>query len=594
LASDQSTLTVSGTVTANAGTGTFNIQQSNITADYDTGAGTQNLTMFGIALPASGGAVAGGTATNPIRTDPTGTTTQPVSGTVTANAGSGTFNIQANASVNVNQIAGAAVSTAASGTQLVGIADGAGGALTSNSTTFTAKKGLDANILGTLGTAFTTPGFVDIKGADGNVFVRQATASNLNAQVVGTVASGASDSGNPVKVGGIFNTTQPTVTTGQRVDAQMTARGAAIVSTGVDVFHVTVDAMPTTTVTGTITANQGGAPWSENITQFGGVSVNTGTGASGTGTPRVTVANDSAVIMQGGAKGTTTVAAVTSTASGVNHQPLDVAIYDAAGAQITSFGGGTQYAENTTQATATGTVALGKNTSNVVFPLQLDTNKNLEVGGGSANGTALTASENPVLSGGSDQGWGPGLPPGAAPSKRVAYVDLYGRQHIICDNCGGQPVVNIPTANGLGRTIAAAIPIAGSLGQQITATGNALDVNVKYGDPCSGRHYPISISQTASSVLLKDTPGAITICSGMVVASDAETLSLVMGQGTTCATNTVAVIGGTTAAAGTSLSANNGWAVPNIGTLRSAGDICLLQSGAGTVAGYLSVALSAY
>src|SRR5205085_7419115 len=56
-------------------------QQSNVTADYDTGAGTQNLTMFGVALPASGGAVAGGTSTNPVRTDPTGTTTQPVSGT---------------------------------------------------------------------------------------------------------------------------------------------------------------------------------------------------------------------------------------------------------------------------------------------------------------------------------------------------------------------------------------------------------------------------------------------------------------------------------------------------------------------------------
>lgn len=78
---------VSGTVTANAGTGTFTNQQSNVTSDYDTGAGTQTMTMFGVALPASGGAVAGGTAANPVRTDPTGTTTQPVSGAVTANAG---------------------------------------------------------------------------------------------------------------------------------------------------------------------------------------------------------------------------------------------------------------------------------------------------------------------------------------------------------------------------------------------------------------------------------------------------------------------------------------------------------------------------
>lgn len=63
------------------------------TSDYDTGAGTDTVTMFGLALPASGGAVQGGTSTNPVRTDPTGTTTQPVSGTVTANLAAGTNNI---------------------------------------------------------------------------------------------------------------------------------------------------------------------------------------------------------------------------------------------------------------------------------------------------------------------------------------------------------------------------------------------------------------------------------------------------------------------------------------------------------------------
>lgn len=70
---------VSGTITANAGSGTFPNQQSNVQADYDSGAGTQNMTMFGMALPASGGSVPGGTSSNPLRTDPTGTTIQPVS-----------------------------------------------------------------------------------------------------------------------------------------------------------------------------------------------------------------------------------------------------------------------------------------------------------------------------------------------------------------------------------------------------------------------------------------------------------------------------------------------------------------------------------
>lgn len=65
--------------------------------DYDTGGGTVNQGTVGIALPASGGPVAGGTSTNPIRVDPTGTTTQPVSGTVS---------ITANSAVNVSQING--------------------------------------------------------------------------------------------------------------------------------------------------------------------------------------------------------------------------------------------------------------------------------------------------------------------------------------------------------------------------------------------------------------------------------------------------------------------------------------------------------
>jgi len=48
-------------------------------------------------------------------------------------------------------------------------------------------------------------------------------------------------------------------------------------------------------VSGTVTANQGGAPWSANVTQFGGNAIVTGTGAGGNGIPRVTVSNDSIV-----------------------------------------------------------------------------------------------------------------------------------------------------------------------------------------------------------------------------------------------------------------------------------------------------------
>lgn len=49
-------------------------------------------------------------------------------------------------------------------------------------------------------------------------------------QVQGNVASGSADSGNPVKVGGVFNTTPPTLTTGQRGDLQLDSSGNARVS----------------------------------------------------------------------------------------------------------------------------------------------------------------------------------------------------------------------------------------------------------------------------------------------------------------------------------------------------------------------------
>jgi hypothetical protein len=70
--------------------------------------------------------------------------------------------------------------------------------------------------------------------------------------VGGNVASAATDSGNPVKIGAVFLTTQPTVTNNQRVNLQATNRGALIVSTGVDSFNIN-------NITGTISLPTGAA-----------------------------------------------------------------------------------------------------------------------------------------------------------------------------------------------------------------------------------------------------------------------------------------------------------------------------------------------
>lgn len=68
--------------------------------------------------------------------------------------------------------------------------------------------------------------------------------------VVGAAASGAAKSGNPVQIGSVFNTTQPTVTNGQAVESQATARGGLIVATGVDAFNIT-------NITGTVSLPTG-------------------------------------------------------------------------------------------------------------------------------------------------------------------------------------------------------------------------------------------------------------------------------------------------------------------------------------------------
>jgi hypothetical protein len=112
-------------------------------------------------------------------TQPVSLTSTTITGTVAVTQSTSPWVISFTAPQHVIIDSGTTAATQ-SGTWNIRIQDGAGNALTTNSTTYTAKFALDGNLLGTLGTAFTTPGFVDIKGADGNVFVRQATGTNLH------------------------------------------------------------------------------------------------------------------------------------------------------------------------------------------------------------------------------------------------------------------------------------------------------------------------------------------------------------------------------------------------------------------------------
>ncbi len=81
---------------------------------------------------------------------------------------------------------------------------------------------------------YTSPPTATIEGAwlsqlcdaNGRQVVTSPTGATAS-QVQGTIASGATDSTNPVKVGGVYNSTLPTFTNGQRGDVQIGTRGSA-------------------------------------------------------------------------------------------------------------------------------------------------------------------------------------------------------------------------------------------------------------------------------------------------------------------------------------------------------------------------------
>lgn len=114
-------------------------------------------------------------------------------------------------------------------------------------------------------------------------------------------------SGAPVRIDPTGSTTQPVsaaslpLPTGAATAAKQPALGTAG-SASTDVITVQgiasmtalkVDASATTQpVSGTVTANQGGAPWSANVTQLAGTAVDVNSGNKSAGTLRVVIATD--------------------------------------------------------------------------------------------------------------------------------------------------------------------------------------------------------------------------------------------------------------------------------------------------------------
>jgi len=236
----------SGTLTTDASGSTVTIQSN----------ASMNLTQVGGSAVVTGTGVSGLGIPRVTVSSDSFPTTQQVGGTVTANAGTGTFNIQGNASVNLNQVGG----TALSGANVVDVPNAAfkvncvtgctaGGTFTDNSA-FTAGATSESNIGGVFndGLAAVTSGNAAATRITPNRALHVNLRDNTGAEL-GTPA-------NPVHIDPVGTTPQP--------------------------------------VSGTV-ATTPPANASTNVTQFGGSAISTGTGASGAGIPRVTVSNDSSL-----------------------------------------------------------------------------------------------------------------------------------------------------------------------------------------------------------------------------------------------------------------------------------------------------------
>lgn len=227
---------VSGTVTANAGSGTMAVSASALPLPSGAATATnQTATHSAAGTPDSTAETIQGNASGvPVPVSVSGSAT--VSGTVTANAGTGTFAISASA---LPLPAGAATAThqtethsnaGTPNTTAVTVQGNASGIAVPVSGTFwQATQPISGTITANVGTGTQAGNLTQIAGT---APVTGGVAGLL--AVGGPVASAGSNADNPIKIGGVFNTTQPTVTTGEVVDSQATAHGALIVATGVD------------------------------------------------------------------------------------------------------------------------------------------------------------------------------------------------------------------------------------------------------------------------------------------------------------------------------------------------------------------------
>lgn len=246
---DNTSIAVTGTITANIGTTNGLALDTTVSGLQNsigsTTSGQKGELILAAATTAAPTYTTGQsnplslTTTGLLRVDGSGVT-QPVSGTVTANAGTGNFNVAQSGTWTV-QPGNTANTTAwlVTGTggtfPVTGTVSSNQGAPNSvgNAWPIKVTDGTDTAAVAAASTpaAATDQALVVSVSPNSPATVVQATASNLNTQAVGSIANGSADAGNPVKIGAYaVNANRTRVSNGNRSDITCDLAGRQIVT----------------------------------------------------------------------------------------------------------------------------------------------------------------------------------------------------------------------------------------------------------------------------------------------------------------------------------------------------------------------------
>jgi hypothetical protein len=265
--------------------------------DLDSGAGFDRQLGVNLRLEANGGSVEAGTATDPLRTDPTGSTTQPVSGTVTADAGTGPWPVTDNAgSLTVDAPLATPVN--------VQIGDGVDtAAVTAAGDLQVTLASEVVDVTGTVTANAGTGDFLTIVGHTRNETFKEAAAAGGELDDTATTAA-TEDNISPVRI------------TAQRAfHSNLRNNAGTEIATAANPLRTDPTGSTTQPVSGTVTADAGTGPWpvTDNASSLTVDAANDGTLnvqiGDGTETALVTATGDLQVTLAGetvGVSGTVT------------------------------------------------------------------------------------------------------------------------------------------------------------------------------------------------------------------------------------------------------------------------------------------------